>query len=81
MAIRLYNKDSGKLIGELSESQLEELVDLLEEESDDDRDYYIDSEVLTYMEEEGASKALLDLIRPLVGPGEEDGVEVEWREE
>jgi hypothetical protein len=81
MAYRLYNKDTGNLIGELSTEQLQELIDLLEEESDDDRDYYVDQDILAFMEEEGADKALLELIRPHIGAGEDAGIEIEWREE
>lgn len=79
MPYRLYNKDSGNLIGELTDAQLQTLVDLLEEEDSDDRDYYIDKDILDYLEEEGADKDLLALLRPHVG--EDDGVEIEWREE
>ena len=81
MSYKLYIKGSGKLVGEISEEQLQELIDLLEEESDDDRDYYVDQDILEFLEEEGADKQLLELIRPHVGPGEEGGVEIEWREE
>jgi hypothetical protein len=79
MAIRLYNKDSGKLLGEITPEQLQTLVDLLEEESDDDRDYYIDRDTLDVLAEEGADETLLGLIRPHVG--EDEGIEVEWRRE
>ena len=81
MSYRLYLKASNKLLGEITEEQLQELIDLLEEESDEDRDYYIDKDILEFLEEEGADKKLLELIRPHVGPGDEDGVEIEWREE
>jgi hypothetical protein len=81
MAIRLYIKDAEqpKAIGTLTEEQLQTLVDLLEEEDDDDRDYYIDKDILEYLAEEGADSALLDLLRPHVAG--DDGVEIEWREE
>lgn len=79
MAFQLYIKDSEKLIGTLSEEQLDELIELLEEEGAEDHDYYIDKDVLAFMEEEGASEDLLALITPHIG--EEEGIEVEWREE
>ena len=78
MAHELYIKDSGVKIGTLTDEQLDELVDLLEEEDTEDHDYYIDKDVLAFMEEEGASEELLALLRPHIG--EEEGIEIEWRE-
>ncbi|MBI2893116.1 MAG: galactosyldiacylglycerol synthase [Deltaproteobacteria bacterium] len=82
MAIKLYRKvDSG--VGEplttITEDQLQSLIDLLEEEHEGDRDYYIDRDLLDYMEEEGADAALLAVLKPLVP--EDDGIEIEWRRE
>jgi hypothetical protein len=79
MAIRLYNKDSGSLLGEITPEQLQTLVDLLEEESEDDRDYYIDRDTLDVLAEEGADEKLLAIIRPHVG--EDEGIEIEWRQD
>jgi hypothetical protein len=78
MPYTLYIKDSGKLLGTLSDEQLDELVDLLEEEDVDDHDYYVDKDVLAFLEEEGASEELLALIRPHVT--DDDGIEIEWKE-
>jgi hypothetical protein len=77
MAIRLYNKDTSKLIGEITPAQLQTLTDLLEEESDDDQDYYVDRDTLDVLAEEGADEALLAMIRPHVG--EDEGIEIEWK--
>lgn len=79
MTYRLYNKDSGKELGPITEEQLQTLVDLLEEEDAEDHDYYIDQDILDYLEEEGADVALIAMLRPHVT--EDDGVEVEWRKE
>jgi hypothetical protein len=79
MAYQLYIKDSGKLLGTLSDEQLDQLVDLLEEEDTEDHDYYIDKDVLAFMEEEGATEDLLAILRPHVT--DDDGIEIEWREE
>jgi len=78
--ITLYNKDSGAVIGQLSDKQLQDLVDLLVEESAEDQDYYIDATTLDYLAEQGADPALLAMLRPHVLEGEE-GMEIEWREE
>jgi integrase len=77
--IRLYIKDPKKELGTITEEQLQTLLDLLEEEDEEDRDYYVDKDILDYMEEEGADKELIALLRPHVT--EDDGVEIEWKEE
>jgi hypothetical protein len=79
MAYALYIKDSGELLGAISTEQLDKLVDLLEEEDSEEHDYYIDRDVLTFLEEEGADEELLALLRSHVS--DDEGVEVEWREE
>ena len=79
MAIRLFNKDTGKEIGEITAEQLEQLQDYLEEESEEDHDYWINGEVLDAMEEEGLDAALLKLLRDACTNAEE-GVEIEWKE-
>ncbi len=79
MAIRLYNKDTNALLGEITPEQLKTLVDLLEEESEDDRDYYVDRDTLDVLAEEGADEKLLGIIRPHVG--EDEGIEIEWRQD
>jgi len=79
MPYRLYIKDSGQVLGTISEDQLDDLIDLLEEEDSGDNDYYIDADVLAFLEEEGVDEGLLALIRPHVTA--EDGVEIAWSEE
>ncbi len=79
MPYRLYIKDSGKPLGTITDEQLDTLIDLLEEEDSQDHEYYIDKDVLAFLEEEGADDALLAMIRPHVS--DDDGVEIEWREE
>ena len=79
MAYRLYIKDSEKVIGTLTDEQLDELIELLEEEGAEDHDYYIDKDVLAFMEEEGADEELLAMLRPHIT--DEEGIEVEWRED
>jgi hypothetical protein len=79
MSYRLYIKDSGELLGSVSEEQLDKLIDLLEEEDSGDHDYYVDRDVLTFLEEEGADEAILAMLRPHIT--DEEGVEIEWRED
>jgi hypothetical protein len=77
---RLYNKDSGALIGTITAEQLRDLIDLLTEESATDRDYYIDHDTLDYLEENQVDPELLRLLRTCV-PAEGEGIDVEWRDE
>jgi len=75
----LYNKDTRALIGPLTDEQQRDLVDLLVEESAEDRDYWIDEATLEHLEQESADAALLATLRKLL---EEfpDGFEIEWRD-
>ena len=41
--IDLYNNTTGELLGPITEADLKVLVDALEEESTEDRDYFIDA--------------------------------------
>ena len=77
MAITLYDNDSGAAIGGISESDLQFLIDNLEEETSDDQDYYLRPETVAMLVERGASADLAALLRTALG--EKDGVEVRWR--
>lgn len=76
---QLVNKDTGAVIGFITAEQLQQLIDLLVEESDEDRDYYIDAATLDYLEENQASPELVRLLRSHV-PEEGEGIDVEWRD-
>lgn len=74
--IYLYDKESGRKLGMLSEAQLQFLVDQLEEESSDDQDYYIDGPTLEMLQDAGADPALIDRLRS--GLDGRDGYEAAW---
>ena len=74
--ITLRDKDSGTMLGSISEADLEVLIHALEEESPDDRDYYIQAETVDLLEEEKASPALVSLLRSALAG--RDGVEIAW---
>lgn len=76
---QLVNKDTGAVIGAITAEQLQQLIDLLVEESDDDQDYYIDATTLEYLEENNASPELVRLLRAHV-PAEGEGIDIEWRD-
>jgi len=74
--IQLRDKDTGEVLGNITDAQLQFMVDHLEEESRDDRDYYINEATLVVFEEEGADPELVALLRRALGTREE--MEVCW---
>ena len=76
--IDLYNKATEKKIGSITEADLKILVDGLEEESAEDRDYYIDTATIDLLADGRATEHLIRLLREAVGS--EPGVELRWEE-
>ena len=74
--IALRDKDTGADLGTISEEQLQFLVDQLEEEYAEDRDYYINRTMLDVMKQNGTDPRLVDLISKAIG--DREGVEIEW---
>jgi hypothetical protein len=65
--INVYSAVDNALIGSITESQLQFLIDNMEEESMEDQDYAITSMTLAYFEELGADPALVNLLRQALG--------------
>jgi hypothetical protein len=74
--IKLYNNETGELIGDISEAQLQFLKDQLEEESLEDQDYAIEGMTLAYFEELGIDSQLLALLRGALG--EKTQIIIRW---
>ena len=74
--IALRDKETGADLGTISEEQLQFLVDQLEEEFEEDRDYYINGTMLEVMEQNGADPELTTLLRRAIG--DREGVEIQW---
>jgi hypothetical protein len=74
--ITLRDKETGAEIGSITEEQLRFLVDQLEEEFEEDRDYYISQPTVDLMEEKGADPELIALLRRAIG--DREGIEIEW---
>ena len=72
----LRDKDAGRLIGRVSDEDLQFLTDQLEETSDSDTDYWIDENTVQLLEEEGGSAQLVALLRAALSG--RDGFDVEW---
>ena len=73
--VDLFNTETNQLIGTVSDDDLQVLADALEEESSDDRDYFINPDTVDMLEGKG-SPQLIALLRAAVGSGE--GVEIRW---
>jgi processive 1,2-diacylglycerol beta-glucosyltransferase len=76
---RLYDKESGNLLGTITAQDLQFLIDQLEEEDSEDKDYYIDGATLDWFEEHGASADMLNLLRGALG--ERQGMDIRWERE
>jgi hypothetical protein len=63
-------------VGEISEEQLDFLVDNLEEEWPEDRDYYINRPMLEMLKQRGADPMLVRLLTDALGDREE--VDILW---
>lgn len=74
--IRMYNNDTGSYLGEITEVQLQFLIDMLEEESLEDQDYYLNRATIEMLEREGGDTKLIEMLRRALGDGE--GVEIRW---
>ena len=75
--IDLYDISTNQLIGSITEADLQVLVDALEEESLDDRDYYIDAATIDVVADGRATEHLVKVLRAALGPKE--GVDVRWQ--
>ena len=74
--IHLRDKQSGNEIGTVTDEQLQFLISQLEEEYEEDRDYYIQREVLDMLEAAGGDPELVAMLARAMGDAE--GVEIEW---
>lgn len=63
-------------VGELSEQQLDFLIDNLEEEWTDDRDYYLNREMVNMLQSRGADEGLIRLLQQTLG--DKDEVDILW---
>lgn len=76
--ITLYRVANDQLIGSISAADRQVLIDVLEEESSEDQDYYIDAPTIDMLAEGGASEAMLNMLRLALGTAE--GLDIRWVE-
>lgn len=74
--IKLYNEKTNALIGEITEEQFKFLVGELEEESPEDRDYYLSEATVDMLEANGADQRLIALLRKALD--EHGDIDIIW---
>ena len=74
--IKVYNNATGELLGEITDVELQFLIDQLEEESLEDKDYYLNRATLKMLEKGGGDAALMKVLWKALG--DDDGVEIKW---
>ena len=74
--IRLRDKETGAELGSITEEELQFLIDNLEEEWEEDQDYYLNRQTLEMLKGRGASPTLARMLEGAMG--DRDDVEVEW---
>ncbi|MCL4263151.1 MAG: galactosyldiacylglycerol synthase [Anaerolineae bacterium] len=76
MKLKLMNEQTGQVIGEVNEVEMRFLVDMLEEESVEDADYFINQDTIDMLEVRGGDPELITILRQAVG--ESEGIEITW---
>lgn len=74
--VQLYDAETSRPLGSITDNQLRFLINQLEEESLEDKDYYIDGATIDLLEQGGADPALLKTLRDALGSKE--GMEIRW---
>jgi len=75
--IDLYDKTTNQRYGTITESELQYLVDNLEEESTRDQDYYVDRATVDLLADGRATDHLVEVLRSALGSRE--AVEIRWK--
>ena len=76
--IDLYDTTTNDMVGSITEAELGYLMDSLEEESLEDKDYYIEKGTIDLLADEGkATDHLLKVLRDALGSA--DGIELRWQ--
>ena len=74
--VNLYDSATGALIGTISDEDLTFMQSDLEEESIEDADYYINQATVDWFETQGASPALVAMLRKALGSN--DDMDIRW---
>jgi hypothetical protein len=74
--VNLYIQETGEFTGRITEEQFQFLVDQLEEETLEDRDYAITPMTVDFLVAQGGDPELINLLRRALGDRSE--VNVRW---
>jgi len=74
--VKLFDKESGKFVAEISEDQFQFLMNNLEEESSIDEDYYFNEATIEMFKERGADEQLIQILEDAIGSNGE--AELRW---
>jgi processive 1,2-diacylglycerol beta-glucosyltransferase len=78
-AIQLYKEHPDtyerEAVGTITETQLEFLIDNLEEEFEEDEEYYLNADTINYLKEQGADSELIAILEKALA-GAQDGVDI-----
>jgi hypothetical protein len=74
--VKLYDAATNEVLGEITEEQLQFLMDHFEEESLEDQDYYLNAVTLDMLAAQGADEALLGVLK--TGMGKRGELEFRW---
>jgi hypothetical protein len=74
--ITLVDTGTGRSIGTITEGQLQGLIQALEEESTEDRDYYINRATIKLLADRGADPYVVTLLRDALG--ERSDMDIRW---
>lgn len=73
---RLVRLDTGNDIGTINDVQLKFLVEQLEEEHEEDQDYFIDRDTLELMADNGADPELIAMLEKALG--DDESMDIAW---
>jgi hypothetical protein len=74
ITLKLMNSET--YLGSISEEELNQIVEVLEEENSADQNYYIDATTLDLMQQNRVSEPVVSLLRAALG--DQEGIEIEW---
>jgi hypothetical protein len=76
MMYNLFDAASGEKIGQITSNQLRFLANLLEEESLEDKDYYINRATIDFFETKNPDPELIALLQKALG--NRDDMDIRW---
>jgi hypothetical protein len=78
-AIQLYKEHPDtyerEILGTITENQLDFLIDNLEEEFEEDEEYFLNADTIDYLKERGADGDLIAILQKALA-GSQDGVDI-----